>query len=110
MMKNCLMFSYAYAPGNGAGVQRPLKFADYLPSYGYNPTIITAEATNNDYDEKGIYRFRNDSLELELEGGIKSIPLRISRRILYQSGIWKGYNHFLYKKFRFLTRILNMST
>ncbi|HBC32304.1 MAG TPA: hypothetical protein DC024_13810, partial [Clostridiales bacterium] len=107
-MKNVLMFTYAYAPGFGAGVQRPLKFAHYLPDFGYNPTIITAEASNNDDDEKGIYRLRNNLLELELEGGIKSRPLRISRRILYQSGIWKGYNYFWYKKvLDALPRIIN---
>jgi glycosyltransferase involved in cell wall biosynthesis len=92
------MFTYAYAPSFNAGVQRPLKFAHYLPSYGYNPIIITAQLTNDNFHEKGIYRIGNNWIELELNGGIKSIPLRMLRRILYQSGIIQGYNYFWYKK------------
>lgn len=97
-MQNIILLTYTYAPKFNAGVQRPLKFAQYMPSYGYNPIIITAEETNGEYAEKGIYRFRNDLLELELEGGIKSILLRTTRRILYQAGIIHGYNYFWYKE------------
>jgi hypothetical protein len=107
-MKNVLMFTYAYAPSFNAGVQRPLKFAHYLPCFGYSPTIITAEFAKNVKDEEGIYRIRNDILECELNGGVKALLLRLTRRILYQSGIWWGYNYFWYKKvLNTLPKILN---
>ena len=102
------MFTYAYAPSFNAGVQRPLKFAHYLPCFGYSPTIITAEFAKNVKDEEGIYRIRNDILECELNGGVKALLLRLTRRILYQSGIWWGYNYFWYKKvLNTLPKILN---
>lgn len=40
-MKRLLLISYAFPPVGGAGVQRPLKFAKYLPTYGWMPTVLT---------------------------------------------------------------------
>lgn len=38
-----LLVSYLFPPVGGAGVGRVLKFAKYLPKYGIEPTILTAE-------------------------------------------------------------------
>lgn len=38
-----VIVSYAFPPVGGAGVQRVLKFAKYLPSFGVAPTVLTAE-------------------------------------------------------------------
>lgn len=36
-----LFISYAFPPTGGGGVQRPVKFARYLPRHGWQPTMLT---------------------------------------------------------------------
>ncbi|WP_319482732.1 glycosyltransferase [uncultured Draconibacterium sp.] len=43
-MKKILIIAYYFSPNSGAGVQRPLKFAKYLPNYGYAPVICCPDA------------------------------------------------------------------
>ena len=38
-----LIITYYWPPGSGAGVQRWLKFAKYLPSQGWKPVILTVD-------------------------------------------------------------------
>ena len=40
-MKKVLIITYYWPPGGGAGVQRWLKMARYLPEYGIEPVILT---------------------------------------------------------------------
>ena len=40
-MKRALIISYYWPPSGGSGVQRWLKFAKYLPQYGWEPVIYT---------------------------------------------------------------------
>jgi glycosyltransferase involved in cell wall biosynthesis len=42
-MKRVLIITYYWPPSGGAGVQRWLKFAKYLPGTGWNPVIYTPE-------------------------------------------------------------------
>lgn len=42
-MKKVLIITYYWPPSGGAGVQRWLKFAKYLPEFGYEPIIYTPE-------------------------------------------------------------------
>lgn len=42
-MKKVLIITYYWPPSGGSGVQRWVKFAKYLPSYGWNPIIYTPE-------------------------------------------------------------------
>jgi glycosyltransferase involved in cell wall biosynthesis len=42
-MKKILIISYYWPPGSGAGVQRWLKFAKYLPEYGWEPLVLTID-------------------------------------------------------------------
>jgi glycosyltransferase involved in cell wall biosynthesis len=42
-MKKVLIITYYWPPSGGAGVQRWLKFAKYLPQYGWQPIIYTPE-------------------------------------------------------------------
>jgi len=42
-MKKVLIISYYWPPSGGAGVQRWLKFAKYLPEYGWEPHVYTPE-------------------------------------------------------------------
>ncbi len=40
-MKKVLIITYYWPPAGGAGVQRVLKLAKYLPQYGWQPIILT---------------------------------------------------------------------
>ncbi len=42
-MKKVLIITYYWPPSGGSGVQRWLKFAKYLPEYGWEPVIYTPE-------------------------------------------------------------------
>ena len=52
------MVAYFFPPLGGAGVQRTLKFAKYLPDTGWDPTVITVNARD--------YWMADDSLAAEL--------------------------------------------
>jgi len=40
-MKKVLLITYYWPPAGGAGVQRVLKFAKYLPQFGWMPVVLT---------------------------------------------------------------------
>lgn len=42
-MPRVLMVSYAFPPTGGPGVQRPAKFVQYLPDFGWTPLVWTGE-------------------------------------------------------------------
>ena len=42
-MKKVLIITYYWPPASGPGVQRWLKFAKYLPAYGWEPIILTVK-------------------------------------------------------------------
>jgi glycosyltransferase involved in cell wall biosynthesis len=42
-MNKVLIITYYWPPGSGAGVQRWLKFSKYLPSFGWDPVILTID-------------------------------------------------------------------
>jgi glycosyltransferase involved in cell wall biosynthesis len=42
-MRKLLIITYYWPPGSGAGVQRWLKFAKYLPAEGWEPVILTID-------------------------------------------------------------------
>ena len=44
-MKRILILSYYFPPMGGGGVQRMLKFAQYLPEFGWEPHILTVKPT-----------------------------------------------------------------
>ncbi len=43
-VKRVLYIAYFFPPHGGAGVQRTLKFARYLPEFGWEPTVLTGPA------------------------------------------------------------------
>jgi len=68
-MNKVLMISYYWPPAGGPGVQRPLKFARYLPHFGWQPIVLTVKdgvypATDRSLAEEvpaelPVYRSRN---------------------------------------------------
>ncbi len=55
-----LIITYYWPPSGGAGVQRWLKFAKYLPSTGWIPVVLTVQP------EYAAYPFRDESLVDEI--------------------------------------------
>ncbi|WP_194777345.1 glycosyltransferase family 4 protein [Pararhodonellum marinum] len=62
--KGVLIITYYWPPSAGSGVQRWLKFAKYLPEYGWNPVIFTPE--NPDFDLKDYSLLNEIPVELEV--------------------------------------------
>ncbi len=40
-MRNIVLVTYFFPPYNHSGIQRPLKFAKWLPKFGYDPIVLT---------------------------------------------------------------------
>lgn len=57
-LKKILIVTYYWPPAGGPGVQRWLKFAKYLPAFGYQPVVYVPENPN--------YPILDDQLEQEI--------------------------------------------
>jgi len=77
--KKVLIITYYWPPGGGAGVQRWLKFAKYLPQFGWTPVIYTPQ--------NGEMPVIDASLDKDILTGTEVIKTKI----------WEPYS--LYKKF-----------
>jgi glycosyltransferase involved in cell wall biosynthesis len=64
-MKKVLMIAYQFPPTGGSGVQRTVKFAKYLPGFGWEPVVLTREA--------GRMKLRDESLMREIPDGLEVI-------------------------------------
>jgi glycosyltransferase involved in cell wall biosynthesis len=60
-MKKVLIITYYWPPSGGAGVQRWLKFAKYLPEFGWQPLILTVDPSYASYPQ------RDESLSAEID-------------------------------------------
>ncbi len=71
--KKILIITYYWPPAGGPGVQRWLKFAKYLPDFGYKPIIYTPE---------------NPSYPLIDESLLKDVPKDLE---IIKTKIWEPY-------------------
>lgn len=72
--KKVLIITYYWPPSAGSGVQRWLKFAKYLPEYGWDPIIFTPE---------------NPDFELKDESLLDEIPQQVE---VLKFPIWEPYS------------------
>jgi glycosyltransferase involved in cell wall biosynthesis len=77
-LKNVLIVAYYFPPSGGPGVQRVLKYSQYLYEFGWRPVILTVE--------DGDFPARDESL-------LKDIPDFVK---VYRSKIFEPYN--IYRK------------
>ncbi len=49
MSRSLLFLAYFFPPRGGAGVQRSVKFAKYLPQFGWNPLVVANGGTTRDW-------------------------------------------------------------
>ncbi|MFD2036215.1 glycosyltransferase family 4 protein [Belliella marina] len=62
--KKVLIITYYWPPSAGSGVQRWLKFAKYLPDFGWEPIIFTPENPDFDLKDEGLLKEINPQLEV----------------------------------------------
>ena len=75
-MKKVLIVTYYFPPSGGPGVQRVLKFATYLRSFGWQPVILTVKDAD--------YPARDESL-------LKEIPSDVT---VYRTRIFEPYDAY----------------
>jgi glycosyltransferase involved in cell wall biosynthesis len=63
-MRTVLMITYYFPPAGGPGVQRMLKFAKYLPDFGWTPAVLTVR-------EDAAYPVRDPSLARDIPPGTR---------------------------------------
>ncbi|MFC3417675.1 glycosyltransferase family 4 protein [Algoriphagus hitonicola] len=109
MQKRVLIITYYWPPSGGSGVQRWLKFAKYLPDFGWEPVIFTPENPDFDLKDPSLEKEVSPRLEVikfpiwepysifgKLRGKKKSHPSRIleqrEKSLLEKAGIWARAN------------------
>lgn len=74
-MKRLLLVAYDFPPVGGIGVQRALKYARYLPEFGYQPVVLTnCHAQGWLQDEELLARNQLTELSVLRLGGAELIP------------------------------------
>ncbi|MBT0812616.1 glycosyltransferase [Litoribacter ruber] len=63
-LKKVLIITYYWPPSAGSGVQRWLKFAKYLPQYGWEPVVFTPE--NPDFELRDMSLLKEIPRDLEV--------------------------------------------
>ncbi len=81
MMRRVLMISYYFPPLGGIGSVRAVKFARYLPEFGWDPVIITPR--------NGAY-YRDPTLEFDERKVVRTPSLEISRTAKRMIGSARG--------------------
>ncbi len=59
--KELVLFTYRFPPDNTSGADRPLRFAKYLPCYGFTPHVIAAANGGSIRDGGNVHRVAADS-------------------------------------------------
>lgn len=59
-LKKVLFITYYWPPSGGAGIQRPVKLAKYLPQFGIEPIVLTVDPA------KASYAIRDESFAHEI--------------------------------------------
>jgi len=73
-----LLISYLFPPRGGSGVQRSLKLAKYLPTYGWRPHILTVgQAPPQQDDPSLLHQLTGDVV---VHRAPCPVPLRVLRR------------------------------
>ncbi len=63
-MKTVLIITYYWPPSGGSGVQRWLKFANYLEELGWHPVILTPENPQFDMKDESLEQEVNENIEV----------------------------------------------
>jgi glycosyltransferase involved in cell wall biosynthesis len=94
--RKVLIIAYYFPPMGLSGVQRTVKFAKFLPKYGWKPTVLTVEPT-------GYYAFDDTLLKEAEEAGVKIVRTLSYdvNRILKKRGVIKMPPEWMRKVLQF---------
>lgn len=84
--KRVLIITYYWPPSGGAGVQRWLKFAKYLPEFGIEPIILTVDPKYASYPQ------RDKSLEKDIHPDLKVFKTKSFEPLNILSGLFGKKN------------------
>ena len=82
-MNKVLIVTYYWPPSGGSGVQRWLKFAKYLPQFGWQPVVFTPE--NPAFEQKDPSLLRDVSPDLEVFKLPIQEPMQLLQRFTKKS-------------------------
>jgi glycosyltransferase involved in cell wall biosynthesis len=99
--RKVLIIAYYFPPMGLSGVQRTVKFAKFLPKYGWKPTVLTVEPT-------GYYAFDDSLLKEAEEAGVKIVRTHSYdvNRILKKQGVIKMPSERMRKVLQFFGDLL----
>jgi glycosyltransferase involved in cell wall biosynthesis len=99
--RKVLIIAYYFPPMGLSGVQRTVKFAKFLPKFGWKPTVLTVEPT-------GYYAFDDTLLKEAVEAGVKIVRTASYdvNRILKKQGVIKMPPEWLRKVLQFFGDLL----
>lgn len=104
-----LYISYYWPPSGGAGVQRGLKFAKYLPEFGVQPTILTVDEKQASYPQVDKSFEHEVPSDLEVFRTATSEPFEYYKKLSGKKEIpyggfanQKGKGSFMDKLFKFV--------
>jgi len=100
-LRNVLIIAYYFPPMGLSGVQRTLKFAKYLPQFGWQPTVLTVTPTG--------YFAQDYTLLEELHPhhvGIERVGSLDPNRLFRRKGVVKMPSERLRKIFSFISDTL----
>ncbi len=88
--KRVLIITYYWPPSGGAGVQRWLKFAKYLPEFDIEPIILTVDPNHASYLQIDKSLEKDISLDLKVFKTKSFEPLSLLSKILGKKNIAYG--------------------
>lgn len=108
MNRKILIITYYWVPSGGSGVQRWLKFVKYLPSFGWQPIVLTVD------EKKANYPQIDTSLEKDVPDSVQVIrtdsfeilnwykKVSAEEKAPFGNLTDKKYDSFFQKFFRFI--------
>jgi glycosyltransferase involved in cell wall biosynthesis len=73
--RRILIFAYFFPPLGGAGVQRIVKFAKYLPTFGWRPTVVTVRARDYWMIDESLASELGDAVTVVRTGSLTGLGL-----------------------------------
>jgi glycosyltransferase involved in cell wall biosynthesis len=95
--RKVLMIAYYFPPMGLSGVQRTVKFAKFLPKFGWKPTVLTVEST-------GYFAIDQSLLREVEEAGVRIIRTHSidANRLFRRKGVVKMPSEWVRKTLQFL--------
>ncbi len=87
--KRVLIFAYFFPPLGGAGVQRIVKFAKYLPTLGWEPTIVTVRSRDYWMADSGLARELGPGVRIQRTRSLTGLAV-LRRLAPRQAGATQG--------------------